>query len=248
MKSVFKMTLAVSLAALALSAVASTSAQAASTNNPQWSVGKAILGAGESQALEVSQNGAIVLGIFGGTIDCRTLKVETPAAKIIGSTAPAAGTGEETLVFGECEERAHPGCEINQKKAGSASIKTELLKSTLVYETKAGAESETGATLTLLQPKTGQFFAWIELSGSCGFTGYFPVTGQIAAKNVNGGEESASQSINFPETHITKYFVNEAGKTVEKKVTNLTYAGAAMSWIFQATEKLTSKKLFKILG
>jgi hypothetical protein len=246
----FRTTLMTFAAALALSALAAPSALAASTNNPRWEVAKELLGEGKSEAVEVSQNGVQKLNMpIGNPLECRKIKAETPAAKILGSKAPNAGTGEETLTFEECEYHFAPECEINKEKAGKAKIKTNLLQSTLVFETKAGAESEAGQTLTLLQPKSGKLWASVDVRGNgCPFTGETRLEGQVAALNVNGGEELASHELKFPEVHIGKYFVNESGKTVEKYGVELHLFGLKITWIGKTTLKLTSNKLWKIFG
>jgi hypothetical protein len=249
------MTLMTFAAALALSGLASTSAFAASTNNPQWEVAKEILGEGKSEAVEVfsqSSSQALHWPNMSGDIICTKIKAETPAAKITGSKSPNGGTDEETLMFEECEVRRAPECEINKEKAGKAKIKTNLLKSTLVFETKAGAESEAGQTLTLLQSKTTEvpkdLWAWIELTGPGCSAGRWALLGEVAAVNIKGEEELAAHELKFPALPMEKYFVNEAGKTVQKNLHRLTLGGVHLNWEGSTGLKLISKKLWKVLG
>ncbi len=242
-------TLTIALLALSvLGAFAASSAFAASTNNPQWQVNKAELSGNKEVTAEANGTQKLnVAGAFGATIACKKLKVAS-GAKIIGSTKPAAGTDEETIVYEECEVEGSPSCTINGEAAGKAKITTNLLKSTLVFKTKAAAEKEESSTLSLFEPKTGTVFVTLTLAGTCPATGSFEITGQVAAENVKGNEEIETHELNAPATAITKYFVNEGGKTVEKKVNALKFGIFPASYVGKAKIKLTSKEVWSVIG
>ena len=252
MRYVFKMVLAASLATLALGAVTSTSALAAPTN-PMWEVEKALLGEGKSEAAQFSQAGAQVLtwtqvGSPPMVVHCSKLKAETPAAKILGSMAPNPGTGEETLVFEGCEVEGHSECLINKESAGTAKIKTQVLKSTLAFETASAAEFEKGPTLTYFQPKLGAVVMTIEFSGSCKSIGSFSLEGQVAAANFKAEEQLASHELKIPLPPIANYFVNEAGKVVEKKIKQFSMVGLVFRWVGNMNLSLTGGKSWRVIG
>ena len=233
------------LAALALAATGTSSAQAASTNNPLLAGSEhttctkvpagsglfnestcgteggarefeKLLPAGESQEFTVEANGLQKLHSTALTVVCKTLKV-AKGANGKGATAPAAGTGEATFEFGGCEVESSSKCNINGKGAGEATFTTNLLKETLVYSTKAGAEKEESAhTSTLIEPKAGTKIVEFELSGEC------PVTGRVAVEGSEAAE--ISEAASHKEKHEIKakggsstYFLNSGGKTEEKK-------------------------------
>jgi hypothetical protein len=251
MRYVFKTVLAASLAPLAFGAVASTSALAAPTN-PMWEVEKVLLGEGKSEAAQFSQAGTQVLswnqvGSPPMVVRCSKLKAETPAAKILGSIAPNPGTSEETLVFEGCEVEGHSECLINKESAGTAKIKTQLLKSTLAFETASAAEFEKAPMLTYFQPKLGAVFMMIEFSGSCKSIGSFSLEGQVAA-NVKAEELGASHELKIPSPPIANYFVNEAGKVVEKKIKQFSMVGLVFRWVGNMNLSLTSGKSWRVLG
>jgi hypothetical protein len=234
---------------LAISVVSSASASAA-TNNPQWQVAGKVLTAGESKEVTAEANGAQKLNIGGaflGNIKCTALKLQA-RAKILGSTAPNPGTDEETIVYEKCELEGKPECKINGEAAGVAKITTNLLKSTLVFETKAAAEAQSAPTLTLFEPKVGTVFVTLELTGTCNATGKFEITGQVAAKNPEGATEKEVHVSESPATAITKYFVNEGGVTTEKKVTALKFGIFPASYIGNSNIRLSTKELWSIFN
>jgi hypothetical protein len=227
------------LASLAGSVLGATSALAASTNNPQYQecnkvaagTGKftdaactkegvgnfeeKLLGAeGKEFSAEASSAQTFADGTAKLTVSCSALKV-AKGAKLIGSTAPAPGTSEETLEYEKCEVVGKAACEINKGKAGSAKFTSNPLKTTLVFATKAAAEKEESDTLTLIEPKTGTAFSKFELSGECPVTGSFTLEGSILAENVEGSTNSPKHTLNLPAEAITAYFSNSSGKTTE---------------------------------
>lgn len=251
MRSMFRTALVTLVAALAMGALTSSSALAASTNNPQWEINKKILGEGESAEMTAKASGRQILSSSLAEIECTKLKVQT-GAKMLGSKAPASGSANETIVYEECEVNSFPGCEINKGKAGKAKITTDPLTTTLVFETKEAAEKETGATLSLLKPSTGKTFAPLELSPetgeACPTKGNLGIAGEVAFENIEGAVAKESHELRSL-SRISKAFVNEGGKTVEKSVVGLKLGGGvAMTYlgIFEVT--LTSKALWNVFG
>jgi hypothetical protein len=186
------------LAVCAMGAVASASALAASTNNPQWGMSiaaggecqKVVAGTGEFNSSACTATGApheweTLLGagkvlevvaeqngeqkLVGVGITIKCNKLKVkPGSTIIGSVAPAPGTSEETLEYSECSVEGKPNCKINGENGGAAKLTTNLLKDTLVFKTKVAAEKEESDTLTLFEPKVGAVFISFKLTGECG--------------------------------------------------------------------------------
>jgi hypothetical protein len=265
------------VAVFAMGAVAASSASAASTNNPQWrychnvGAGKglftnascttsgtgefelATLGAGESKEITAVQNGVQKLNVggeFGATIECSKLKVAA-GAKILGSTAPAAGTDEEVIVYEECKVVGKPLCKINGEESGKAKIKTELLKSTLVFETKAAAEAEKPPTLTLFEPKTAANFVVLKLTGTCPPGGEtFEIKGQVAVKDLpaTGEPHLETNELEAPAVAIKEYFINKGGVTEKKAVTPLKFGLFSATYEGKARITLVSKEFWWVFN
>jgi hypothetical protein len=236
-------------AVFALSAVASATASA--EENPTWwyckKVGgtlgkfttsactgteapgeweKTFLAAGEFKEITAAANGTQKLSSTGVTINCTALKLGA-GAKLLGGEP---GTDEEIITYEKCSVEGFPLCKINGKNAGEATITTNLLKSTLVFETKAAAEAKTAPTLSLFEPKVGTQFVEIEFSGTCPATGKLKVLGKVLAKNVNGESHIETGELEAPPTAIKKYFTNP-GATEHK---------------FSATEELHLEGIFNL--
>jgi hypothetical protein len=235
------------LTAFGVILITSASALAASTNNPQWSLKEGtggvltLLASGASGTLEAAAVGKQQLKGSGLTISCEKLKVS--GATIKGSAAPAPGTSEETIEYSECEVVGFAKCLINGKKAKEATLTTNALKDTLAFETKAAAEGEVAPTVTLFEPVAGKVFITFSLTkdvgGACPIEGEVKVEGSVVAKNLGGETPRLTQEIEAPETAITKYFVNSAGKTEEKKA-ELKVLGLKATYFGNSTIKVKS--------
>jgi hypothetical protein len=257
------------VAVFAMSAVGVSSASATSINNPQWKLclkvakptGKfatheckgegepkefelLMLEEGKTEGVTAEANGVQKLNVggeFGATIECSKLKLAA-GAKLIGSKAPNAGTDEETIVYEECKVVGKPACKINGEESGKAKIATELLKSTLVFETKVAAEKEEKPTLTLFEPKTAKNFVVLKLTGTCPPGGEtFEITGQVAAKNVEGQALLQTHELNAPAVAIKEYFINKAGVTEKKAVTALKFGFFSATYEGKSKVKLASE-------
>jgi hypothetical protein len=191
-----------------------------------------ILGNAELEEVTAKAKGNQKLSVPGAkvTIVCKSYSLKAGAV-IVGSAAPAAGTDEETIEYKECEVEGSPKCEINKVKGGKATITTEPLKSWLGFKTKEAAEKEESNTLTYFAPQTPPKFVAFELKketgGSCPFgsEGISEVEGQVAVENIEGSVHAVKHTLKAPATAIKAYWVNEGGKTVEKKVTELKLKG-----------------------
>jgi hypothetical protein len=224
----------VALVVLGFGLLAAGSAGAA-TNNPQFSLcvekaeGKFAAGCekagsgfetellkeGSTKEITASASGTPKLVVDGVTITAKALKV-AKGAKVIGSTAPNPGTSEQKIEFEEPAVEGNPECKIEQGKKVVSVLSTTLLKGTLVYLTKASAEEEKGTTGTLVAPASGSTFLEVELVGKCPVEGSQKVTGSLVLENVDGNKYQEKHELKGPASVITRYFVNEGGKTVEK--------------------------------
>jgi hypothetical protein len=202
-----------------------------------------LLASGKSVEIVAKANGSQKLVTSLTTIVCKAFKV-AKGAVIVGSAEPAAGTNEEIIEYEECEVEGKPKCEINKMAAGKATITTVLLKSTLVFDSKAEAEKEESSTYTLFEPKSGTKFVEFELSGTCPATGKIGVEGQVAVENVKGSEHLVTHELNAPSTAIKVYWINKAGKTEEVKVKELKLEGIIKlpaTYVGKAQVELKSK-------
>jgi hypothetical protein len=213
------------VAVFAMSAVASSSALAASTNNPQWEVNKVLLTEGNTQAVTAKANGnqlLVVKGLLNFTITCKKLELSA-GAKLIGSNKPNAGTSEENIIYKECKIEGKPNCEVFSEEGGvkkaNGTIETVPLKSTLVFTTEKAAIaelSEEGGVSTgsvLFAPKTGESFVTIVLKGAeCPVQQATTVTGTVVARELGHPEVNAvTHEIEGVETGT--YWKNNAGKS-----------------------------------
>jgi hypothetical protein len=255
------------LAALcAFGLAGSADAMAKSTNNPQWQrcekkaggaftdsacsiAGKGefeilTLGEGEKLEFEVEAKGTQKLVATGLTIACPKLKA-AKGAVVIGSKAPNAGTSEAILEFSECEVEKASECSINKEGSKKAKLATKTLKSTAVYETKEAAELEKGPLLTLIEPKEGKAFITVELSGTCPITGMVTFEGSVLSHVISGGGFAVKQELSAPSEALTKYFVNEAEKTLEKKAAGLKAVGLKATYVAGSQGNLSSKAAWR---
>jgi hypothetical protein len=227
-------------AMLAMSVFGTTTALAASTNNPQYSLimtTLVTLGSGETQKIEAAANGTqklVVKSLLGNfTIACKTLKLNS-GAEVIGSSEPNAGTSKETIIYGECAVEGKPKCEVFSSGKTNGNIETHALKDTLVYTTKAAAEKEEtgkGDTSTLFVPEnTEKEFVTLTTKGSeCVLEATTTVDGEVIARNLGTGAAATSQEIEGIETG--KYFTNSAGTTSEHEAKRLKAFGVESGYI-----------------
>jgi hypothetical protein len=243
-----RLTLIPLLVILLVAGLAGT-ALAESTNNPQWSLCKAkekgkfaagceaagsefeqiTLAEGEKEEITGTISGAAELQTTAGTILAKKAKLKS-GANLKGSKMPNPGTGEEVIEYEEVSVKGAPSCKIEQGKEPVTTIKTAALTNKQAFATKTGAVNEEGLTLTIVEPATGKTLMEVELVGSCPTTGPVRFEGSIALEDVEGAKYKESHELKGPAAPIKTYFVNEAGKTVEK-TTGLTANGTKAAFI-----------------
>jgi hypothetical protein len=212
------------LIAVAISLMPAAAAHALSKDNPQWETEGHLLGASETLLTTTKAEGTQDITIGSNDVSCKLVNyLEKKEGKevernIRGSEAPNAGTGLQTLEYGECEVPGHSGCTIDGGTAGHALILTEPLKETLVFSSKAAAEKEESLTDSLYEPK-GKVFANVDFGGSCPTPGDQVLEeGATLSENVKGNESSKSHLLDSPSTLILTYYRNTSGKTEEVKI------------------------------
>ena len=241
------------VAVFVMAAAGASSALALETNNPQFTGegsakletgGNKLLKAGEGEEITATANGSQTLESTGVTIVCSALKLEN--GKLIGSTAPAAGTNEEVIVYEKCEVKGSPECEINEKPSKEGVIKTVLLKTTLVFTSAEGAKKEEAKhSGTLFVPKEGTKFVGFKLRGKCPATGELGVAGSVVALNEPTPETlSATHEVNAKGEKETKYLTNEGGKTKEAAKP----AALKLEGIFSLPATYLGKGIVKAVG
>jgi hypothetical protein len=237
-----------------IGAVGTTSALAASTGNPQWSLcvkkagGKFTAGcesaggefatealaAGETREMKGTAGEAQELQVAGGAVVAKKLKFAHGAA-MRGSNQPNPGETEETIEYEELSVPGFPACKVEQSKTVVTALKTRALKDKLAFQTKAGAEKEEGPIVTVLKPASGNLIIEFELVGAgektCPSEGLQKVEGAIVLEDLEGEKYKEAHSFKGPAGPIAAYFVNEGGVTVEKTA-ELTDNGAKKAWVF----------------
>ncbi len=215
------------IAAMALSAVALTSASAAG-RNPRWAVCNPVpagtghfednqctkggtgnweareLTKGETKGISVEANGSQELRSAEVTILCNKLSVQA-GAQIIGGEP---GTDQEILVYEECKVVNFPTCKVQgPPKAGHwGTIETRVLSSSLGYKTKGAEETENQKeTVTVFKPQTKEVFVELELEKEAG--GSCPGGGTLEKIGLPVKGEVACENVEGA-THLVKHELN----------------------------------------
>ena len=226
--------------------IGATSAMAASTNNPQWLILSTVLAAGKTAAIDAEANGVQTLASTGLTIECKKFGL-LPGAILIGSTAPAPGTSEETILYSECEVAGFPACKIGGAVPGK--IETHALRDLLVFLTKIAAEKEEAAgSGTLFEPKTGTAFALIPLSGTCPLTGTVTVSGNGVVVNNLTVNHEVTHEIEAPTPAKKEYWSNKSGVSTQTTGIKLEVAGLAATYTGKAKILLANKEPWGIFN
>lgn len=166
------------LAMSVTSSLATATAQAA-TEGPYFRIEGTRLTSGQTRAIKakIASKSAFVITspAAGVTVTCTALKLAS-GAEIIGSSGNSGSTGQQALEASGCSVTGNGiGCKLK----GSA-IKTELLKSELVYETIGLI----GRLSVEFAPVSGVKFATLEFEaeggGSCTVTSTI-VSGKVVA-------------------------------------------------------------------
>jgi len=251
MRTRYRMVVAALLTVLAMSALASTSAFAASTNNPQWKVNGALLGNGNNAEVTATGSGRWLIGSYGLRTVCGRLNAKSGAV-ITGTAAPVAGTSSETLVFEDCEAGGFPRCKINGEEGGLGKITTEPLTGTLAFLTEEAAEQEQGPNVVLLKPTTGKVFMHFiekenrEGTNECPIPGKWTFEGALLLKASEGGTELTHHT--FEASNRSGYYVNSGGKTLKEKSGLTAFGGAGATMEGKLSVELANKQSWSIFG
>ncbi len=234
------------VAAMALSAVVSASASAA-TKNPKWALceertagtgqwedgacsklggtktheTRLLLTENETRLITAEANGTQKLTAGTTVVACKKLKLKEGAVLLGGEP----GKDNETIVYEECKPEI-ANCEVRNVGGVNGTIETRPLTSTLVYSSKEAEEKENqAATLTLFKPTTGETFVVLDLTG----TGCpealrekeLPVKGEILGENIKGNEHLVTHELNFPTTALKTYWLQVGGVAKESEIKKL---------------------------
>lgn len=226
------------VAALAMSAVASSAAQA--NEGPFYKVAGAKLEAGKSEEVKAKalSNQVLSGNLFGfaTTVTCTALKVK--AGSTIDGGVP--GTSKETLEYSGCTQTGLGSmCEVENKE-----VKTNAVNNKLVYSEPA----RKGFIDVLFTPASGEEFVNIKFTGSC-LVKEAKVTGSVAgetltakARNAVGkGTEAKTGETWLPATQIKTVWVGETETAV-----GLKWAGAAATIEGKSEAKLTGEPLWSV--
>jgi hypothetical protein len=162
------------LAMLVASSLATATAQAAA-EGPYFRIEGTRLTSGQTRAItaKIASSSSLTLKVpaAGVTVTCTTLKLAS-GAEIIGSSGNSGSTGQQGFEASGCSVTGNGiGCKVK----GSA-IKSEPIKSELVYETIGLI----GKLSVEFAPVSGVRFATLEFEGECTVTST-TVSGKLVA-------------------------------------------------------------------
>lgn len=258
------------VAAMALSAVVSASASAA-TKNPKWALCEArtagtgqwenaectklggtkthetrlLLTENETREITAEANGNQKLAAgTTATVICKTLKLKAGAVLLGGEP----GKDNESIVYGECTIESKPNCKVKNVGGVNGTIETHPLTSTLVYSSKAAEEKENQAeTLTLFKPTTGETFVSLFLEGTeCPEAlreKELPVKGEILGENIKGNEHLVTHELNFPTTALKTYWLQVGGVATESEIKKLVLLVTNATYSGKTKESLAGGQL-----
>ncbi len=257
------------VAAMALSAVVSASASAATKNpkwvicetrgpnNGQWSDGTCtklggekthetrLLLENETRLITAKANGVQKLSApkVGITIECKKLKLVGEA--LLRGGEPAGDS--ETIAYEECSVEGHANCKVRNKGGTFGTIETKLLKSTIGFASKEAEESENqAATVTVFAPASGKVFVEIEMETECPVKTLekvgLPIDGEVACEDV-GNEHLVEHELNCPSPRIATYWLQSGGTAKEEKVAKLELAGNESTYVGKSLIALAGSQL-----
>ncbi len=212
--SKYKISIMMFIVALAVSAMA------ASTASASWFVNDEKLLSGETAALATTANvdESYVLKFGGITIKCASKTLSSVAPELVAPNKLTASS----LVFGECAASGEE-CSLEQTQIGTRPLTAEL------------TEEGTLQDKTVLTPKTGTLFATIKLTGAtCSETGKIAITGKAATTLPTGQSEKTLQEVdtNAPSGELK---VGSASATLKGDASMKTGgASAGTNWLFGA--------------
>jgi hypothetical protein len=213
------------VAVLALSALSAGAASAAEA--PRWSANGTYLGTGATKAFTATSTSDVVLAF-------NIWKLSSPAGEcsesgeIEGSAAGTPGTKKNVVLT--CKKvqvtdkngKVLSGCTVRSSGAEIGTIKTNSVKSTLVWLNQTG-----GAAGDLLAPTSGTSLATIEILGeACAAQQTASLTGQAINQVLPVEKEAVTEQLAHPSTAITSYYNNEAGR-VKQTITQLKLGSVA---------------------
>jgi hypothetical protein len=257
------------IAAMALSAVVSASASAA-TKNPKWALCEArtagtgqwenatctklggtkthetrlLLTENETREITAEANGVQKLSAAGIVVACKKLKLKAGAVLLGGEP----GKDNESIIYEECEIEGKPNCKVKNAGGVNGTIETNPLTSTLVYSSKEAEEKENQAeTLTLFKPTTGEIFVELFLTGTeCPAAlreVNLPVKGEVLGTNTEGNVHLVTHELNFPATALKFYWLQVGGVATEKEIKKLLLTTNNATYSGKTKESLAGSQL-----
>jgi hypothetical protein len=217
------------LVVLVFSAIAASSAQAA-TEGPFYKVSGARLASGSTKAMTLKRKENMTMSWSGVVFTCTGVS-GLSGTKIAGSSGANSATSEATLAFTGCTVNgAGNGCVVENEK-----ITTSLLKGTLGYATS----TRTGKLEMLLKAASGSTFMNVhfheQTGGECRFPSGLTVEGKAVVYVHNGSSvaevgvnevQAKTNEIEFKPNYGTKIWTESAGVLSEAQ-SNLTSAGSS---------------------
>ncbi|HXB64673.1 MAG TPA: hypothetical protein VNV42_07335 [Solirubrobacteraceae bacterium] len=143
------------LAVFAFGAIVATAAQAVE-EAPRFSVAKKLLKKGESEEPSVTAVGSSTLTAGADVVTCTTLEVKK-GAKLLGSEAGEAGTGEATLRYSGCTVTGNgTPCEVTSKEVETVALRAELVEDAATKK----------VLLVDFLPASGSLFTTLKFTGT----------------------------------------------------------------------------------
>lgn len=243
------------LAVLSLGVVVATAAQAAEA--PFYSIESKRLGAGETQAVTLTQTASYTLTAGTTVITC--VKSGANNSIITGSAAGEPGTSSGTVSYSGCTVAGNGStCKVGHE--GKGEILTEKLKDELVYD---ATSKESKSVADEFTPETGKVLAKVTFSGAgCEplEQGVIAVEGQAVAQVYGGTTRkefllelgkapvlATTGTILFPEKKISSVILFKAGVGTQTAIT-LKFGASPASLAGESEVKLSSGKKWCVIS
>lgn len=266
--------IAAAVAALAVSAVVATGAQAEVTG-PYWRVGchqvstaNKGLGAfgdsscltsggskewdtrlltGETKALTAKASSSYVLTVEEGLYSISCTKLAWKNGTALGSSGANPGTRRGTPTF--------EGCTVKGNGANCTVVEGRLPFEAVEYMPGYASKERNGKMLVLLKPASGSVFVNVAMSGGCTWGG-FALVGSVVGEVWSGGKAvevgtepalSNVSEVNFPTKRIKTIWTEKAGVLTETKASLSGGSGFSIALAGREEVELASKGVFGIV-
>jgi sugar lactone lactonase YvrE len=196
--------------------------------SPRWTVNGKSLAAGQARPFTAASTTEVALKLSNGITLSSPTGECTESGEIEGSAPTAPGTKKNVVltcqkvkVIETSSGKEIPNCTVKSAGAEVGTIKTNSLKSTLVWLNETGA-----AAGDLVEPTSGTNWATIEILGAaCAAAGKSNLIQAAIGEVLPVAEEAKTSELNLPSTAILNYYSNNSSR-VNQTISQLKYGPA----------------------